>query len=641
MSSSRTLLENLLLCDGKEDANIQVNAENMCAVLLDFSNDEDVRFTALELFYKIHGYEVVEILKKLVSVFCMSQTKLFQQFLLRICKHSSLPFSLRLETCKDICYYKDNDVELFELLHALINEIPSVNESKKEEITFVKELEAIMTLMRNDNFVSQSKMNMKNFLNKKKDLTCDYRYKSITSLQTNFDQRKRWLTKEEREMLDKTLYDYQLDLFTFFASDKDNDATYRILSAQFLLSQIEKFESDVERQKIINFNLCTILLDIGNDQINVYNTRADAIDVVLRFGIDLDCKEKAKEKMLCLAKEGADKKGVFTIYNNAQNAHADSIEKSALETFQQLSRFPFLSEFSLPIFERICETIKPHLNDNGNMALTRITLDNAVYGNLKLTLKSALFLVYKYIEQVADTGTKQLLFSRLYEELSESAGICSTGIFERMANTFTGIIDALGIFISLEDQIMAVFATKLTNAITSLEKKACVHSLFCSCQDYICNAGKFFISLFCSWENNSDKFLIDEETFFLCKQHESETCGECTFCQNRKVIRDKIKVQKIKHIDKSNSTLLCVHQCKENENCNVSFMERLLEEMMIPVGLHYKRKTFLTFFRKFFPDIYSEIANEYVGTFDKPKILDHTSFDLYIRKAVLQYVGEE
>ncbi len=635
MVTPTTLLENLFSSEEFEEKknNIVLTAENMCSLLLDFSNDEEVRFKALELFYDLRGFEVVEILKKLVSIFCMSQTKLFQQFLMRVCKFSSLPFSLRLETCKDICEYKDEDIELFTLLHELIQQIEIFNKHAKEEemIPYVKEMEAITTLMRNYKFLAESKQNMKNFLNKKKDLTCAYRYKSIVSLQTKFDQRKRWLCKEEREMLDKILHEYQVEFFSFFANDNENDATFRILSAQFLLSKEE-----YKLQKENSNHLCEILLDIGTDEKEIYNTRADAIDVVLRYGNDPDIKEKAKNVMIKLAKQGGNSNEMFTIYNNAQNAHTESIEKSALETFQQLARFPFLSSFSTQVFEQTCEKIKANVNENGLIALTRISLDNAVYGNLKLSLKSALFLVYTYIEQLSEEETKQLLFSRLYEELSESAGICSTGIFERLANTFTGIIDSLGIFISVEDQIMAVFATKITTAIKSLENKPCVHKLFCSCQDYICASGKFFINLFCGWENEFTG--IDEKTMFSIKLHENEVCKECTFCINRKIIRDKIKTHHIKHVE---ANTLCVHQCQEDGKCNVSYMERLLEEMMIPVGQHNKRKTFLSFFRKYFPDIYTEMANDYVGTCDKPKDLDHTSFDLYIRKAVLQYVGEE
>jgi hypothetical protein len=672
-----TLLEDLLLENSNENKMIQVSSDNMCAILLDFSNDEQVRFEALELFYSLRGYEVVEILKKLVSVFCMSQTKLFQQFLIRICKSSSLPYALRLETCKDICIYKDDSDDLFFVLVDLMKEIPFYQ--GKDKITYVKEMEAIVTLMRNDNFKAQSKQCMRQFLQKTKELDSEYRYKSILSLQTHFDQRKRWLTKEDREILDKTLYEYQLDFFTFFATDKNNEASFRILSAQFILSNIEKFtfhnEKNTSRREDVIQNLCESLFEIGEDDANLYNTRADAIDVVLRYSVSQECKNTAKKRMMKLAKEGQNNKELFTIYNNAQNAHSEEIENSALQTFQKLASYPFLRNYTVKLFETICEKIKPHLNENGTIALSRITLDNAVYGSLKLTLKSAFVLVYKYIEQLSDADeTKQLLFSRLYEELSESAGICSTGILERMANTFTGIIDDLGIRISVDDQIMAVFATKITHAIKNLVNEACVHTRFCFCRDYICDSGKFFLSLFCESvregilssgvREDSNASVIQEgidesvqeginasvqeniQAIDLSVQkmkekeleYEKNQCGECSVCQNKEELFEKIKKYEVKQIDKKSEHLFCCHKCQEDGKCNIPYMERLLEEMMIPVQFHNKRKTFLSFFRKYFPFIYDDMYTDFVIS---SRDLDHTSFDLYIRKAVLHYVGEE
>ena len=192
-----SLLEDLLNDVSFEEKSLNLTVDNMCAILLDFSNEEELRFKALELFYEKKGYEVVEILKKLVSIFAFAPTKILEKFFVKIIIESKIPFTLKLETSKDICIYKDDSDALFETLHIFIYDM------KKNEITGAQQYEAITTLFRNNNFIEKGTHHFLQFISDK-DTFSEYRYKIILSLETTFDLRKRWATKEEKEILDTT-----------------------------------------------------------------------------------------------------------------------------------------------------------------------------------------------------------------------------------------------------------------------------------------------------------------------------------------------------------------------------------------------------------------------------------------------------
>lgn len=592
-----TLLEDLLENNLSLNTNNFVTIENMCSLLLDFSNEEELRFEAIKLFYKTKGYEVVEILKKLVSIFCLGPTKLLEKFLIRICKSDELPFSLRLETCKDICLYKDDSDDLFNILHSLMQQVQG------DEITFVKQFEAITTLMRNNNFFDKCKTHMFAFLDNES-MSSEYRYKSILSLKTQFDLRKTWMSKEERETLDKILFSYQKDFLHHFSKNDKNDSYYRILALQLLLVQFSKEDDEI----------CNILLSIGLDEKQNYNIRADATDVVLRYGSQT-ARESAKQLILDLGRNG--NLNNVSIYQNAQNAHNLVIEESAIVTLNRLAAIPLMKKDDGKAidFDYVYADMQHNVDENGQIALNRIKLDNALYGNSDLSLKSALVLIYSFIQT---HEYKHLLISRLCEELSESAGICSTGIMERMTNTFSGIIDDLGIKISFEDQILGQISGRLNQKIVNLISEPCLHVQdikYCTCLKKVCPKAQLLMS------GNVSK---DEE------QDSIRDCGVCAICTQKEHLAEILKTRFLKRED-----VKCIHTCSEEENCNSSIIDKLLEEMTIPVRYHSKRQTFLLFFRKNFPFIYDDLYKEY------EKELDYTTFDLLMRKAVISYVGEE
>jgi hypothetical protein len=589
-----SLLEDLMNETLFEDTIKQLTTDNMCSILLDFSNEEELRFRALQLFYEKKGYEVVEILKKLVSIFAFAPTKILERFFVKVLNESSIPFTLKLETSKDICIYKDDSDPLFETLDRFIFDM------KNNDITGAQQYEAITTLFRNNNFVENGTSHFLQFISEK-DTSSEYRYKMILSLETTFNLRKRWATKEEKEILDQTRKNIQEKCFILFLETEYNTSYYRILSAQNLVVNFAHCDKN---------SICNHLLCIAQNENEEYNLRADATDVVLRYG-ENEAKEKATQIIMDLGKTDNN----FTIYGNAQNAHNVYIENSAIKTLERLNEIPVMKINTKTIsFQYVCDKILDSIDEKAKIALNRIRLDNALYGNMSISLKSALVSVYSFIQTNEDY--KDFLMTRLYEELSESAGICSTGIMERLVNTFSGVIDDFGIKISVEDQILANVHGKLNKKIMDLTQEECLHKQdirFCSCLKEICDYGKTVISN-----------LIDEENKKIKK------CESCVVCVQFFELKEIMKTRFLKRED-----VKCVHVCTEHKICNESLIELILEEMSIPVKYFQKRQTFRLFFRKKFPFIFDELYEDY-----KTEI-DHLSFDLYMRKAVIKYVGED
>ena len=593
-----TLIENLLQCKDEEVENFVITPENMSDALMDFSLDEEARLEALSLYFDTKGDEVVDVMRRLVSVYSMASTKNLESFLGKSCKIKKLPYDIRLESMLNLCCYKEDCTSFFSCLCDLTSDFDS------KEVVYTKRVEAVLTLLRNKEFQVVAKALMTQFLNKS-NLDPEYRYKTVLSMKTSYDMRKTWATKEERLKLDEERLELEHEFLLYLLRSEDYDPVFRILSGQFLLVNHTKL---LERDDVFR-----ILLSIGENTKFHYNTRADATDVVLRYATD-EVKKEAEELIIKLGKDGRDVE-IMNIYENAQNAHTKDIENSAISILCKLNELPLQRQENGDVidFAYVEGCIKSGLSERGRIAMNRIKLDNALYGTQKLTLKSCLVYVYSFI---MTHEYRELLLSRLYEELSESAGICSTGIMERMANTFTGIVDELSIRISFEDEILGALHGRLNKKIMDLYNQPCIHTTdkkFCTCMRNACPFGKMMIA--------------GELKVELRKQKRETPCGVCPICSQKDYLEGILKERFLKIAD-----IKCVHIC--TDNCNAEIVDLILEEMIVPTKFPEKRANFLRFFRKFSPDLFDELQKEY------EEYIDGVSFDMYMKKAILKYEGE-
>jgi len=593
-----TLIEDLLILDDDYRETPNLTQENMTEIILDFSIDEDVRLSALCMYYKIKGDEIVDVLRRLVCIYSIAPTKMLESFLVKGCSDTSFPYEVRLECILNLCCYKEDSKPFFDSLCVLSEEFDN------QDVVHTKRVEAIFTLLRNKDYHEVSIKKFKDFLSIHS-LNPEYRFKTTLSLKTSYDMRKTWLSKYEREKLEEERIKLEKTFLLFLLANENFELMFRVLAAQHLLVNHKELE---EKSEILE-----ALLSIGETATFSYNIRADATDVVLRYG-ENEYKRRAEALIIFLGKEG--KMGeIMNIYDNAQNAHTKEVEESALRTLCALSELPLSRKESGDVidFEYVESDIFSKLNDNAKIALNRIKLDCALYGTHNLTLKRSLVHVYSFI---SSHEYKELLFSRLFEELSESAGICSTGIMERMANVFSGIVDEYSIKISFEDQILGAIHGRLNKKIADLVHQSCLHATdkkFCSCLDSVCAHGMMVVS--------------GEMKLELEGQKKHASCGACVVCVQENELRNIMNTRFIKIDD-----VKCMHVC--NENCNESLLGTILEEMIIPTKFPLKRRYFLRFFRKVFPDLITDLQKEYEND------IDTSSFDIYVKKGIIKYEGE-
>ena len=602
---SYTLLEDLLddiSLNNDNDSLQNITPENFSQFLTDFSQPLIQRVRAINFYYEFKKDEVIEVLKRLISIYSISYSVILKEYLTEIALNAKIPYEFRLEVIKDLATYKEDDNIIF---NALTDILIGLNNSN---ITTPKKIECICVLMRNKNFHKQALYYLFQVIDDSY-FDNDYsRYKIITSLKVIFDQRKTWATKSEKEVIDNDRKFFERESFLYYLSNKKNSPQTRILSAQALLVNYS------EEVNIITKDIFSYLLEISNDKKCDYNVRADATDVVLKYG-DEESKNIAKEIIKELGRNGLNTGEVKNIYQNAQNAHTKEIEESAIKSLEFLSQIPLIkvdNNNKIIDFEYVFNNLTTLNNEKINITLNRINLDNALYGKLSISLKNALTLIYSYI---STHEYKEVLFDRLKEELIESADICSTGILERIVNTLSGFEENLGIHISFEDQITANFGGRLNKKIQDLLTQPCIHKTykekFCTCLQEIC-------------ENSKD--YLNRKMFISHKQ-----CEKCILC----VQRDRVRLINIQSRFKD---LECIHSCpSDNANtlvCNSQFVDTILAEMLVPTSQPNKRMTFLKFLRLELPSIMEDMKQEF------KEYMDIIDFDMYFRKALINYEGE-
>ena len=523
-----TLLDKLLCEDGVVHYDqIVISKDNVVDVSTNFAAPLKIRLNAIQKYYEWFGDDIIEILRRIVGIFNITLNLIVEEYLIAICIETEIPFGLRLETAKDLSLCKLTD-ECCKPLNVICSRL------KNNDIPTPQKVDAIYVLMRNHKF-KENAIDYFLYILDDQSIQADYRYKIITSMNYVFQQRKTKETpKEEILTIDKDLIYFEKKLMFHFVNNTENPSTIRILAGQFLLS---KYNYE---------NVDQMMLSIAENKLNPYNIRADAPDVILRYGKP-NYKDLAKVIIADLGLT-SDNNNMTTVYENAQNVHTKEIEQSAIDSLEKL--YQKKAEVSQNYdFEEVKNILL--LEGFSKNSLNRISLDNALYSKLNISLKNALLLVYSYIQ---NSSYVNILMERLKEELKESENICSTGILERLVNTLTGFDDELGIRISFEDQISAYLAAKLNEKIMLLNTISCIHSKICDCKSLVCSLKK---------------------------------CGKCVVCKNVK----------------------CVHIC--TSSCNEDFIDKVLYEMTISTKFYRKRSTFLCFFRLYISDIMEKMREEF------------------------------
>ena len=435
-------------------SNLQYSSDNEISLLnpkVDLETDElndlqkyvmdltlpiETRLSALNKYYEINSEYTLELINRLGMMYEFSGTTMLKKYLLEICKHGKISPLFQSILAKSLYSYNQDDDGGYEAISVIY---PNLGDSvgTPYKITLIK------ILMRNEKYNELSSKFLFSIIDNIQ-LDCKYRYKIIIEIEDvpNSEQ-------------------FIKECCMIFVKNEKNDDRYRILASQNLL-----VNSISDKDKNIVEN---ILLSFYYDEKTEYNTKADAIDVLLKLGSD-ENKELAKKLIMKLGTNDE----TITIYDNKQNVHTVEVEKSIERTLEILNSLGIAKIDEQDIsFDYVSEKIlKYHSESNSKVnldkimvSLNRIYLDKALYSTYNCTLVHILILVWTYINR---NEHENEMYSRLLEELEEMAGTCSSGFASRLVNSISGFGD-FTIGISWRHQITSNLNGRLNARIRNMD----------------------------------------------------------------------------------------------------------------------------------------------------------------------------
>lgn len=466
MAEKKTLIQNLL--NKKEEVlsvkiKIEDNLETVHDCLMDGSVDLFTRVNLLSDYYNKYGeVQCTEIVNRIATLYQFSGTSLLEKYLYEICTNCKISSFLKIIAVKSLCYYNPDKELGYNALNKVCKDM--------NEVATPCQIEVVCLLMNHKKYKNQSLIYFCNIINNPS-LECDYRYKTILSL-------------ENKDIPDKKFF-LQQSAIEFFNNDK-NKTMYRILAGQYLM---QKYNLEQNIRYVVESTLMGFAQDYDLD----YNLRADSSDVILRLG-SIDNKVIAREIIMLLGRQDGT---VKTIFDNAQNVHIDEIEQSVIVALEFLSGIKMKTLSGVPDTPKITfEYVKKHIDDEVkkskpikpiggieiykqerkvyddkkdkiNVSLNRIYMDRALYSKYNCSLLNILLKIWTYL---TTHESEDDMKKRLIEELIDMSGTCSSGFSSRLVNVISGYGD-FNLNISWRDQIIANFTGRLNARARDISSK--------------------------------------------------------------------------------------------------------------------------------------------------------------------------
>jgi hypothetical protein len=686
--------------DYESDNNEDVDDDNLDKKVTDLSRSLDKRIKSLEKYYSQNGDNTIEILRTLSSMYQMSGSKLIERFFYSICTKALISPFLKVEAAKCLLDYEEvENVSGDETRDETREEQIKENNNKRKILGYKAlenvcfdlstmpapcRVEAIFLLMKSETSRENADIYFKQFI-KSDNIECEFRYSTILSLEKfGADEMKeeiyeccekeeileqvfslitQWLLPSMKKtkrnciyILSKLSYEDIKTLYKNIFPNKECPKEWFIKSAQmdFLFyTKIPVYFSNLSGQYLLkNCNLSDTerkdvemrILNFAKDVDVEYNLRADAADILLRFGSD-ESKNAGRDIIMQL---GCVNGLVRTVFENAQNVHTEEVEESVAETLEFLSSFQIYTvnkndidfdyvnshiekmlkeELELIYKERIslkiickyckCDFIKLDnenfcskecevlfvKNEKIRIAMQRIFMDRALYSKFNNSLLNILLKIYSYIQMQEDESIKMELYKRMLQELEEMSGTCSSGFASRLVNIISGYGN-FNIRISFEDQIISNFAGRLNAAARNIASN---NSIFRNDKNVLYNVVELW--------------LLDEERNELLSSIELKM-------NPKKLVEKKPKIRDIV------ISFLSKNKKKKIEECVQYFAESVFNEMTVKSSNHTNRRCFALFFRTYISKIREELADEF------KEFVTETDFDLFFRKAIMMYEGE-
>ncbi len=674
--------------------NTEILEDKLDRIVTDLSYSLDKRIIALEKYYELNGDNAIEIIRTLSSMYQMSGSKLIERFFYNICSKALISPFIKVEAAKSLLDYEETGDK------DRIEEINENNEKRKilgykalEHVCYDLSampapcrVEAIFLLMKSEAARDNADFYFKEFI-RTDDIECEFRYSSILSLekigaddmrdelyeyssneevlQQIFTHLTQWMVPSMKKtkrncyyILFRLSYEDIKIIYQKMLPDKECGKDWFIksaqlaflfhtkmpvyfcnLSGQYLLKNCKLKEEERE-------NVQKRILDFAEDQELDYNLRADAADILLRFGSDV-FKQAGRKIIMQLGRVNG---SVRTVFDNAQNVHTEEVEESVVEILEFLSTFSLYNVNGNPVdfdyvnahiekmlkeeinriqkgrelgetIETSCKYCKCHIdessefkfcsdvcdsfyirNDKIAVAMKRIFMDRALYSKFNNSLLNILLKIYTYIQMQEDiTDIKQELYKRMLQELEAMSGTCSSGFASRLVNIISGFGN-FNIRISFEDQIISNFIGRLNAKARTITSP---NSIF----------------RFDKVEDVVELWILNDVKNEIRSHIEMKLNPE-GLTEKKPTIRDIVK------------EFLSENREEKIEECVEYFAESVFNEMMIKSSKSYERRSFGLFFRTYMPEIRQELADEF------KEFISETDFDLFFRKAIMMYEGE-
>lgn len=367
-----------------------------------------------------------ETLKRLMDIYTLSSIKKLEKFFIHLC---------RFDTKIDV-YLKQ------EILYLLSYKVKTVKNKKLLKEAFSNSLflmltkalkfeESIDWLMFEENF------SLYNSIFKDQSNHVLLKNIIILSFKSKNDQFKKMFNFIQTQA-------YFADLCVFMFQKYKNKLVpkHKLLLLQVLFENENEFAEDLFR--IIDDNAIEL------------NLRLEACDILLLKG------SQTIQKMVQVIMESISPNLPYT--NNPENAHLSSVAHSINKTLNRLIELNKGKTPPTDLYDILLARFGNYEKIKGS--LNRIFNYNFLkFSQYKLTLKEIIQNIWIFVDN-CEEELKGQLFGRLEQELVDMYDTCSLGYASRLINIFSGFqITDLGVTISYEDEIYAIFSSKVNKLI--------------------------------------------------------------------------------------------------------------------------------------------------------------------------------
>ena len=492
--SNEDYSNNCIYYTDDEFKNLDENELLKLSSILYSTDNLEYRIYILNNLYKFHKDLCNEHFHKLLVQYLYNPLiELNEQTLVKIIKESILPIDLKYE-CAKLIYseYKEKNKESnnhigYELLACILDKNKNINKNVENLHRLIR-LEIIQILVETYEYNSQVELFILQYLSDR-ELYEFQRYKDMLNLAENPKT--------------KPLYIYYI--FKTICLSGVLSSIYVILGAQFLFNN----EIFSEEDKLV---IEKEIIRICQDNMLDYNRRADAADfLIITQGVTDEGRELGRNTIIELGRNN----NINNIYNDKQNVHNEYIDKSVKNIIETIMNIELenkeltYNDMCNEIIILFCKQNKIELTeDNINInniedknetpiqitteddyiitkepiekvdgiirklfaiksSLGRFQLDRNMYSDVPRT--QTLFVkVWTIINQHEH---KEELIKRLFEELIDMNGTCSTGHTSRLVNIFSGFElngEIIKINIDCKSEMTAVTMAKINKRIQDL-----------------------------------------------------------------------------------------------------------------------------------------------------------------------------